>query len=90
MLKLTTISHSSGEQVLRIEGRLGVESLEQLRALFTLPLPSRLQTVPILDLTGVTGLDEPARRFLIELRSGGCRFVGGSLYVKHMLMETLP
>lgn len=84
MIKLTKHATKEGETVIRVEGHLDAAALDEFRVLLD-PCPEG--AVASIDLTGVRALDADARRFLVKLRERGCRLVGGSLYINHLLEE---
>lgn len=86
MLKLTRHQPTQRETLIRIDGRLDAENLDELRGLLaSAPGPAGLT----LDLSGVTSIDREGRDLLVRLRRDGCRFQGGSLYVNVLLGEAI-
>lgn len=84
MVKLTSQQSSARETLIRVEGRLDAESLQDLRALLA---PHRTLQAVRIDLAGLTSMDTHARDFLVGLRAAGCRLHGGSLYINRLMEE---
>jgi ABC-type transporter Mla MlaB component len=83
MLRLTT--HSlAGATVIRADGRLTGEAIDELLGLIG---PDADLARFTLDLSGVTGVDARGLWLLADLRRAGCRLDGASLYVSQLLEE---
>lgn len=84
VIKLTR--HQAGERgaVIRVEGRLNAEGVEQLQSLIA---PDSQIDPPALDITGLTSVDAVGRECLVSLRQSGARLIGGSLYINRLLEE---
>lgn len=85
MIKLTT-QQEPGQDVLRLDGSLGAETVDELRRF----LLAKNGEVLMLDLGGLTSLDGEGRSLLLGLRDAGHRLRGGSLYIRRLLEEAQP
>lgn len=85
MIKLTT-QREPGQDVLRLDGSLGVETVGELRRF----LREGSRGVFTLDLGGLTALDSEGRSLLLGLQGEGHRLRGGSLYIRRLLEEAQP
>lgn len=81
MFRLTR--EGPGHEVLRIDGGLEADAVEDLRRL----LAEERGAARTLDLDGLTSLDGAGRSLLLRLRAEGYRLRGGSLYVRQVLEE---
>lgn len=84
MFRLTLDPTQHPGLLIRLEGAFEASAIPSLNGV--LPKHALLPSVT-LDLSGLTSLDEPCRALLRSLRSAGCRFRGGSPYLKHLLIE---
>jgi anti-anti-sigma regulatory factor len=86
VIKITQSNPSNREAVIRIEGRLDVESVTELCAIVR---QSEGQAV-CLEISGLDSIDRAGGRCLARLRDSGCRVAGGSLYIRRLLEEVAP
>lgn len=87
MIKLTKSQLREGDAIVRIEGRLDTETVQELAAfLATIGSPG----VIVLDLSGLTSIDHDGRTALVTLGAAGYRIVGASLYIHQLLQEAQP
>lgn len=87
MVRMTVIHDTPAEFVVRVEGDLDSGSLDPLRSTLGLARGGSRRTV---DLAGVRSVDGAAGRVLRELREGGVRLEGASLYIARLLERTTP
>lgn len=83
MIRLSQAHGHGRETVFRIEGRLDVEAVQELRSVVQKQSASALA----IDLSGLSSLDAAGQRYLTELRTSGVRLRGASLYITRLLEE---
>ena len=84
MIRLSVSNPEGSPAVIRIEGRLTSEALSDLESLCG-ALGGGASVV--LDLSSLGSIDADGIECLRELRSGGCRTIGASLYISRLLNE---
>jgi anti-anti-sigma regulatory factor len=77
-----TTNDDGNVTTIRVEGRLGIEAVPELRREFQLAGNSVR-----LDLSGLTSADADGVRELLELSHKGAKLCGLSAYVRQMLDE---
>ena len=79
--RITTIV-ANGETTIRVEGRIGVDGIDELRR------ETRLAGERVtLDLSGLTSADGEGLRELLSLAENGARLIGASAYIRQLLEE---
>jgi hypothetical protein len=71
-----------GKLTVRIEGRLESADASRLEDEFGSEAPS-----VTFDLSGLLSADPDGVRSLQSLRDGGAKLTGGSVYIRHLLVE---
>jgi anti-anti-sigma regulatory factor len=84
LIRLTSQRVDEGEFLVRMDGELTAETLHQFLGVLESAQPRPHITI---DLSGLRSLDAEGRGLLLGLREAGCRLVGGSMYVNHLLEE---
>jgi anti-anti-sigma regulatory factor len=77
-----TTNDDGNVTTIRVEGRLGIEAVPELRREFQLAGNSVR-----LDLSGLTSADADGVRELLELSDKGAELCGLSAYIRQMLSE---
>jgi len=87
VIRVTRYTSGDDKIVVRVGGDLNVETLPELVS--SVQAGGDARRVEI-DVSEVRSLDAGAREYLRLQRNAGSTLVGGSLYVKMLLMETEP
>lgn len=87
LVRISTRHEHAGDVVVRVEGRLESDGSNELEGL--LLVASRSSRIT-LDLSGLTNLDSHGRAVVQRAKAAGCRIVGASLYIHHVLEEHRP
>lgn len=84
MLRVTTIETAT-EQTFILEGELVGRSVAELETTWSNGRSSRRSRKCVVDLSGVTFIDESGERVLSEMWKEGAEFVGGGVSTKEQL-----
>lgn len=84
MLRITTTTTES-EQTWILEGQLAGPWAEELRSTWEQAGDSRRGQKRLVDLTGVTFVDDGGRTVLCAMRKAGFRFLGRGVDTKHLI-----
>ena len=86
MLKITIIDTPT-EQKLRLEGRLAEPELSELREVWHQACEARGARTCVVDLRGVTFIDENGEGALMRMKGNGAQFVACGVSTTHQLSE---
>ena len=86
MLRVTTDNDANVTR-LRIEGRLGGAEVQELETHWRTLRSARPHTSILIDLTGVTSVDEEGKKLLAEMHRHGDEFVAAGVMMKAIVEE---
>lgn len=72
---------------LKIEGRLAGNDVNHVQVHWQTIIAARERSSILIDLTGVTFVDEAGKRLLAEMKRHGDKFVAGGLLTKAIIEE---